>query len=62
MTDPRLVPRLEELLSEAEDNIIKATAALRDAQRKKAYWERRIAEENGADFRGQVPALRSAVL
>lgn len=62
MTDPRLVSRLEGLLSEAEDNIIKANVALRHAQRAKAYWERAIADAKGEpDFRGEVPALQSAV-
>lgn len=62
MNDNHLTSRFAIKLSEAEDNIIKANVALRDAKRAKAYWERRIAEEQGADFRGEVPALRSAVL
>jgi hypothetical protein len=62
MNDNRLTSRFSIKLSEAEDNIIKANVALRAAEHAKAYWERRIAEEQGADFRGEVPALRSAVL
>jgi len=50
--------RFERRLSEAQDNIIKATVALRDAKRAKAYWERRIAEENGARVvEGNTPVV-----
>lgn len=58
-----LITRLEVLLSEAEDNIIKANVALRHAQRAKAYWERAIEDAKGEpDFRGEVPVFKSAVL
>lgn len=63
MTDTRLISRLEDLLSEAEDNIVKANVALSHAKRAKAYWERAIAAAKGEDdFRGETPALQSAVL
>jgi hypothetical protein len=59
---PSLISRLEVLLSEAEDNIIRANVALSDAKRAKAYWQRAIAAAKGDDdFQGEVPALQSAV-
>ena len=55
MSDDRLISRLEAQLSEAEDNIIKANAALSHAKRAKAYWERAIAREKGEA--GETPAV-----
>lgn len=62
MTASRLLENFQSKLSEAEDNIIRATVALHHAQRAKAYWERAIAHaKGGSDFHGEVPALQSAV-
>jgi hypothetical protein len=53
------------LLDSYEEKLSISRAALVKAQREAAYWERAIADlkrETAPDYRGEVPALRSAIV
>jgi hypothetical protein len=52
------------LLDSYEEKLSISRAALVKAQRETAYWQRAIADlkrETAPDFRGEVPALQSAL-
>lgn len=53
------------LLDAYEEKLSISRAALVKAQRETAYWERAIADlkrETAPDYRGEPPALRSAIV
>ncbi len=56
-----MLRQFEAKLEEATDALNLANAAVYKAQREKAYWRRRIAEESGDgdryDFRGETPVF-----
>lgn len=56
-----MLRQYEAKLEEATDALNLANAAVYKAQREKAYWSRRIAEETGDgdryDFRGETPVF-----
>lgn len=56
-----MLRQYEAKLEEATDALNLANAAVYKAQREKAYWQRRIAEETGDgdryDFRGETPVF-----
>lgn len=61
-----MLRQYEALLEQAIDDERIFAAKLADAQRRRKHWEGRLDEETGDidryDFRGEPPALRSAVV